>query len=54
MEAKKQSLLWADFECHKCGKPILGQKCMKIRNKHYHMVCGLSVAIEKRIIEAKG
>ena len=48
----QDSLLWVDFMCEACHKPIKGHKHMKLDGRHYHMVCGMRIVFPKGI-EAK-
>lgn len=47
----KMQLLWAEFRCPSCNKPVLSHKSIVIAGKRYHMLCGLSEAKRQGIIE---
>lgn len=51
MNEDKKTLIWVDFKCSRCGKPILGHKHMRIKGRHYHMTCGIALAKEKEMIK---
>jgi hypothetical protein len=46
---KDAELLFMQFICEKCNKPIRGCKSMRIKGKRYHMTCGMSIEFGERL-----
>lgn len=45
---KDAELLYVQFICEKCNKPIRGCKNIRIKGKRYHMTCGMAQFFPKR------